>query len=121
LSELAGAITRKLRPASDSFLIKHTVEATFRDCYGNVTSHSITKNLRTNLGADYRYVERSKRECRGGARWRGRRVRRWIKRQLQFSSRGVVQRARWRRVYADHRCHGARHGSGWPLGTPGER
>jgi len=53
LSELAGAITRKLRPASDSFLIKHTVEATFRDCYGNVTSHSITKNLRTNLGADF--------------------------------------------------------------------
>jgi hypothetical protein len=53
LSEFVGAVTRKLRPVHDSFTIHHTVEATFRDRTGRITSHSITHNLRTNLGADF--------------------------------------------------------------------
>lgn len=41
------------RPTLDGFPLKNTVEAIFRDRYGNITSQSKVYNLRTNVGADF--------------------------------------------------------------------
>lgn len=51
--DAVGAFTRALRGVSDGFKMHSDVEVTVRDKNGNIKSHSIQKNLRTNGGADF--------------------------------------------------------------------
>jgi hypothetical protein len=53
VKEFIGAVTRKIRPASDRHQFHSTIELTIRDKDGNVKHHSVQKNLRTNVGADF--------------------------------------------------------------------
>lgn len=53
LREGVKAFTTKMRGIDDSFHVHSDVEVTVRDKFGNVKSHSVQKNLRTNVGADF--------------------------------------------------------------------
>ncbi len=51
--EKISAFIRRFRGLDDNFRMHSDVEVTVRDCFGNIKSHSVQKNLRTNGGANF--------------------------------------------------------------------
>lgn len=51
--DACSAFTNKLRGIEDRFWMHSDIEVTVRDKDGNIKSHSLQKNLRTNGGADF--------------------------------------------------------------------